>query len=107
MKPEDLLRESAQLLEDRAAQRDQPNGERSMRSAILAFNAVTNSTLTEREGWVFMVLLKMVRAQYGKYVLDDYADMAAYAALANEAAKPHDHNIGLANKGGTNELRNK
>lgn len=83
-----ILRKSLEHMEDRAASRDQPaGGERSMARVVKAFNAATGHVLTERDGWLFMVQLKLVRAattQTG--VADDYEDMAAYAALAGECA---------------------
>lgn len=82
----DILRKGAQHIEDRAAMRDQPQGERSMARTVGAFNALTGHTLTERDGWLFMVALKMARActtPTGHH--DDYEDLAAYAALAGES----------------------
>ena len=55
----DILRKGAQHIEDRAASRDQPKGERSMARCVKAFNAMFGKDLTETEGWQFMELLKM------------------------------------------------
>ena len=85
----DILRRAAQLIEDRAAQRDRPDGEKSMLATVNAFNAIYGTTLTETQGWHMLELLKMVRSAYGVYVADDYDDKVAYAALAAEAAVPH------------------
>ena len=82
----DILIAAADCIGNRAEQRDQPDGERSMRRAVTAFNAITGHTLSEREGWLFMVFLKAARAQGGRFVLDDYIDGAAYFALAGESA---------------------
>ena len=82
-----ILRKAADLIEDRAKQRDQPNGEKSMLKTVQAFNAIYGTTLTEVQGWHFMELLKMTRSAYGVYVADDFEDKVAYAALAAEAAK--------------------
>ena len=49
---------------------------------------MTGLSLTEEEGWIFMVFLKLARSQQGEFKLDDYVDMAAYAALAGESAMP-------------------
>ncbi|WHB31218.1 hypothetical protein [Xanthomonas phage NEB7] len=81
----DILRQSAQTIDDRAVERDQPGGERSMARTVAAFNALSGHALTERDGWLFMTVLKQARAfatLAGK--LDDYVDLAAYAALAGE-----------------------
>lgn len=82
----DTLRRAAQLIEDRAALRDRPSGEKSMLATVAAFNLIYGTELTEVQGWHFMELLKMVRSAYGVYVADDYDDKVAYAALAAEAA---------------------
>lgn len=82
----EILRKGAQHIEDRAAARDQPTGERSMARTVGAFNALTGHALTERDGWLFMVALKAARACASPAgVPDDYEDMAAYAALAGES----------------------
>lgn len=80
------MREAADTIEDRAAQRDSDQ-ERSMARCVAAFNGLTKHNLTEEEGWMFMVVLKMARALNGsKFVKDDYVDGAAYMALAGESA---------------------
>jgi len=89
--PVELLRKAAEAIGDRAAQRDLPEGERSMLRCVSAFNALTGHDLTEREGWVFMSVLKLARAQNNDESgaspnLDDYVDGAAYMALAGESA---------------------
>ena len=56
-----------------------------MRAAVDAFNALTGHKLTERDGWMFMVMLKASRAQAGRFRADDYIDGAAYFALAGES----------------------
>lgn len=62
------------------------DGERSMGRTVAMFNALTDHELTEEQGWMFMVCLKMVRSQSGKYQADDYVDGAAYVGLAGECA---------------------
>ena len=83
MNAPDILATAADCIGNRAAQRDQ-GCERSMARAVDTFNALTGSTLNEREGWIFMAILKLARAQAGRHVLDDYVDGAAYIALAGE-----------------------
>lgn len=63
------------------------DGERSMGRTVAMFNALTEHELTEEQGWMFMVCLKMVRSQSGKYQADDYVDGAAYVGLAGECAQ--------------------
>ncbi len=73
-------------MQDRAATYDNPKGERSMNSTVLAFAAVTGVLMTEEQGWLFMALLKAVRSQQGAFRADSYEDGAAYFSLAGEAA---------------------
>ena len=82
----DILQEATECLVDRAVERDKEGGERSMRAAVLAFNALTGHTLSEVDGWNFMLMLKLARSYGGCFKLDDYVDAAAYAALAGESA---------------------
>lgn len=82
----DILRAAAGHIDDRAALRDSPQGERSMARCVAAFNALSGHRLSERDGWIFMAALKFARATAGGHCLDDYEDAAAYAALAGECA---------------------
>lgn len=61
--------------------------ERSMARAVSTFNSLTNHSLTEHDGWIFMIVLKLARAYGGKYHEDDYIDAASYAALASESIR--------------------
>lgn len=82
----DILEQGASHIRNRAVERDQPNGERTMKQIVNAFNALYHTALTEVQGWQFMALLKMARASNGEHNADDYEDQAAYSALAGEAA---------------------
>ncbi len=95
MNASDILRKSAQHIEDRAAARDQAQGERSMARTVAAFNALTGHQLSERDGWLFMVQLKMARAcTTPTGIPDDYEDGASYVALAGESvAVPVNDNV--------------
>lgn len=80
-----LLQEAAKAVLDRAAERDVEQ-ERSMGRCVEAFNALTGHELTERDGWLFMAVLKAARATAtptGRK--DDYVDGAAYFGLAGES----------------------
>lgn len=81
----DILQDATECLTARAVERDKGTSERSMKAAVVAFNALTGHTLTEEQGYVFMTVLKISRSQGGCFKLDDFVDMAAYAALAGEA----------------------
>lgn len=83
---DDYLAHAAHEMRDRAASRDQADGERSMAKAVAAFNALYGRDLSEVEGWQFMSLLKKARGAGGAYREDDHVDDVAYCALAAEAA---------------------
>lgn len=82
-----ILQQGVDALSNRAAERDQADGERSMARCVKAFNVMFDHKITEEQGWQFMELLKMSRAAGGAYREDDYVDGAAYCALAGEAAR--------------------
>lgn len=82
----EFLEDAASQMKDRAVQRDQASGERSMAQTVAAFNALTGKELSEAEGWEFMILLKMVRGRQGNFRADDYVDVAAYGALLGECS---------------------
>lgn len=86
MKADQILRAGLDTLVARGVKRDQPDGERSMPRIVRVFEAITGIRLTEREGWLFMVCLKLVRMQSGKPDADHYLDAANYIALMGEAA---------------------
>lgn len=82
----DFLTKAATHLKDRAVTYDKPEGERSMAKTVEMFNALTDSEITEEQGWKFMALLKLVRSEQGNFKADNYEDLSAYGALAGEAA---------------------
>ena len=82
----DFLRAGLKHMEDRAKTYDKPEGERSMRATVRAFQQITGIHIDEEQGWLFMAMLKAVRSQQGPYRADSYEDGAAYFALAGEAA---------------------
>jgi hypothetical protein len=81
-----FLRQAVDEMRSREDMYDAPDGERSMEAATKMFNVLTDAGITERQGWMFMSILKMVRAEYNGYREDDYVDGAAYFALGGEAA---------------------
>lgn len=87
MKAEEILTKAAGHLADRAKTYDKPEGERSMEKTVQMFNTLAGTQLTTEQGWLFMVILKMVRSQQGDYKTDNYEDGAAYFALAGERTK--------------------
>lgn len=83
-----ILREAANVIEERALLRDSPSGERSMAPTVSAFNALhLSADKTELDGWKFMCCLKLARASQGEFHLDDWIDLAGYAALAGECGQ--------------------
>ena len=69
-----------------------------MSKTVAAFNAMTGHSLTEEQGWKFMVCLKLVRSEHDargvesptgnrKRQTDNFVDGAAYFGLAGEAAE--------------------
>jgi len=80
----DFIKQAMQILEDRAKDRDTPQGERSMKRAVAIFKARTDVELSEYQGWVFMQCLKHAREAQGAYSLDDTVDDIGYAALRGE-----------------------
>jgi len=83
-----VLETAAQHMKDRAATYDTPNGERSMESTVIAFNAITGHSIKESEGWLLLQLLKDVRQWSNKkYHSDSAEDCTAYSALKAEALK--------------------
>ena len=88
---ENLLRTAAETLKERATTRDLES-ERSMKKTVELFNKLHGTELTEIEGWSFMMLLKMVRANAGKLNPDDYIDLIGYGALLAESAVENANN---------------
>lgn len=81
--PHSVLSEAISMINARGKNRD--NGqERSMERIVKVFHALTDHKMTEVEGWLFMVVLKLCRERTGPD-LDNWVDGAAYMGLAAEA----------------------
>jgi hypothetical protein len=80
-----FLNEAVRQMEARAALRDTPGGERTVGTITAMFNILTGHNLSEPDGWKFLLLLKLVRAENGGYHADDYVDLSAYGALLGES----------------------
>lgn len=85
-----ILNIAVEEMRDRAKKRDSEEGERSMEKTVKMFNLLKGKDLSEEDGWLFMVCLKLVRGSQGSYHPDDYVDAAAYSALQGEAAYKQD-----------------
>ena len=83
-----VLAAAQQHMIDRESMYDKPGGERSIPATVEAFKAITGDGVidSDERGWLFMVLLKLVRCQQGNFKLDNYEDAAAYCALMAESA---------------------
>lgn len=81
--PDGLLKLAANTIVARGAKRDS-GSERSMERIVKVFSALTDHEITEEEGWLFMVVLKLCRERTGSD-MDNWVDGAAYMALAAEA----------------------
>lgn len=87
MKAHEFLGKAQALMLERGKQYDKSEGERSMGTAVAAFNTITGQSLTEAEGWLLLQVLKDVRQWQNpdKYHADSAEDCVAYAALKAEA----------------------
>jgi hypothetical protein len=87
MKAHEFLGKAQALMLERGKHYDKPEGERSMGTAVSAFNTITGQSLTEAEGWLLLQVLKDVRQWQNpdKYHADSAEDCVAYAALKAEA----------------------
>ena len=82
----EFLEKAADLMLERGQEYDSPDGERSMAATVAAFNVLTGNILSEQEGWLFMLLLKIARQhQSPGWHQDSSEDAIAYAALMAEA----------------------
>lgn len=83
-----ILTQAGSEMKDRATTYDNDAGERSIGKTVKAFAAVCGGSEvdTEEKGWLFMLILKLVRSQQGEFKLDNYVDATAYASLMGEAA---------------------
>jgi len=80
-----ILETAAAHMRERGKTYDNPEGERSMAQTVDMFNALTGRSMSEAEGWTFMLLLKLVRnAAREQPHQDSLEDAVAYAALMAE-----------------------
>jgi hypothetical protein len=81
-----ILQDAADILKERGKSRDKGEEERSMATVVNIFNAAEGMSLTEEQGWKFMLCLKLGRMKGGKFHFDDYQDLVGYSALLAECA---------------------
>lgn len=84
-----IMKESLKIMDGRAKQYDKEGtGERSMEAAIKSFNAITGNSLQPSDGYMLLMLLKLVRNQTvvdGAAAMDCVEDCVAYSALYGES----------------------
>ena len=72
--PQSVLQQAEAMISERGKRRD--NGqERSMQRIVKTFEALTDHKMTEVEGWLFMVVLKLCRERTGSDI-DNWIDGA-------------------------------
>ncbi len=80
----ELIKEAAGIVEERGSDNGYDAGkERSAAQVATIFNSLTGHNLTERDAWLFMICLKLVRNQ-SKQRRDNILDLIGYAALMGE-----------------------
>lgn len=84
MKAPEALSMAAGILEERGKSYDQDDGERSISDTVRMFQLATNITLTEEQGWIFMVCLKLARRKNAVNKTDSVLDAINYLALSAE-----------------------
>jgi hypothetical protein len=88
----EFLERAADLMLERGQEYDSPEGERSMGRTVAAFNVLTGNILSEQDGWLFMMLLKLARQQHSEgWHQDSSEDTIAYAALMAESWQNSDN----------------
>ena len=97
-KASEILTAAAAHLKARESTYDSPGGERSIQKTVRLFEEATGIKMSEEQGWLFMLMLKVVRSQQGDYRADSYEDGSAYFALMGEAASLSER-AGPVNKG--------
>ena len=84
---ETVIEKARRIVDGHAADRDsgkESGKERSMKLIVDVFNTLTGNTLTEHDGDVFMICLKLVRMQRSKSNDDNYIDAIGYLQMASE-----------------------
>lgn len=82
----DILKRAEEIMRERGKQYDQEGGERSMEKIVNTFNAATGHNLTEAQGWMFMIFLKLIRDNSrSEGHQDSCEDLVAYSSLYGES----------------------
>jgi len=83
----ELLAMAAKTLEQRGEDYDPAKaaGERSMPAVVSIFKELSGKEITEQEGWLFMVALKLARIKTSPAKRDSHVDLIAYVSLYSES----------------------
>lgn len=84
MRAPDFIRTALEALDNRAAIRDQPQGERSAKKAADILSAWTGKPVEEVDVWRTLIAVKLARESQGAFHADDLIDLAGYAGLLAE-----------------------
>jgi hypothetical protein len=84
--PQEILRNATDAVEQRGEDYDSDEGERSMAHTVRIYEAVTGIKLSERQGWLFIMAVKLARAQQSPRKLDHYVDVAGFSSLLGECS---------------------
>jgi hypothetical protein len=79
-----ILDEVKATLMARAADNDVGDKERLMERIVHIFTVITGKDMSEEEGWLFMVSLKLARLEVNKSNRDNWIDAIGYMALLGE-----------------------
>lgn len=83
----EIILQALSVIEERSKDRDR-GPERSMDRAVGIFNAATGLGMSESDGWLFMICLKMARHKNGQgYHPDHFVDIAGYSGLLAESVE--------------------
>ena len=85
----ELLQKAKEMLATRGQEYDhEDKKERNMGRTVVAFNALTGNKITEEEGWLFMLMLKLARVTDSDFRHhDSMLDAICYSALMMECAE--------------------
>ena len=80
----DILLRCIEVQQERGKEHTDTEKERNMKKIVEVFNSLTGKNLSELEGNLFMVCLKLVRLNREKYHEDSFIDCINYLSLAAE-----------------------
>lgn len=83
----DIIKKLEETLVQRGKDYDKEDFERSIPKVVGLFNLLTGLKLTPKQGWLFMIALKLVRMQQNPDKSDTYTDLGGYAVLLEEQHK--------------------